>query len=36
MAGKAALRIFQKTWRSASSRATRTSLQPAFWHSAPI
>ena len=26
MAGKAALRIFQKTWRSASSRATRTSL----------
>ena len=35
MAGKAALRIFQKTWRSASSRATRTSLQPAFSHSAP-
>ena len=33
MAGKAALRIFQKTWRSASSRATRTSLQPAFSHS---
>ena len=35
MAGKAALRIFQKTWRSASSRATRTSLQPAFSHSSP-
>ena len=29
MAGKAALRVFQKSWRSASSRATRTSLAAA-------
>ena len=28
IAGNAALRVFQKSWRSASSRATRTSSEP--------